>query len=155
MARVALVIGNSEYDPGRLPQAVNDAALITQKLLWLGYKIFGGASTSAHMTGRSEGENLTANAMRALIDEFVKAAPASATAVMYYAGHALQIDKKNYFLPVDVGIGSDDPIGKLIDIRDVMTRLAKRLGDDGSVAVFLDACHNNPFHRGGGDGQPL
>ncbi len=143
--RIALVIGNSAYTGSTpLPNAVNDAALITRRLLLLGFNVVGGA-TSPHVdTGRTAGMNLTALPMLALIGDFMTHVEPGATVVVYYAGHGLQVGGKNYLVPVDDTLDANLPNLGLVEIKPRLETLADKVGSTGTVVVFLDACRDDP-----------
>ncbi len=143
--RIALVIGNSAYDPDPLPNPVRDAALITRRLALLGFKIIGGASNEKHQTGFNEGADPTTQKTFALVQQFMSELTPGCEAVIYYAGHALQVGDQNYLMPIDTDLDPSKPDLGLIKIKDCIQRAAARAGADGIVAVFLDACRNNPL----------
>jgi uncharacterized caspase-like protein len=134
-ARLALVIGQSAYRavPG-LPNASNDARRMAELLGSAGFEV-----TSA--------PDLSQNDMRQAISDFttkVSAAGPGAVALVFYAGHGLQIDGENYLVPVDV-----DP-KREADIPLQAVRLNDLLNTLGALPTqmrifMLDACRNNPF----------
>lgn len=141
--RVALIIGNSDYEPD-LTNPVRDAALLTRKLEGLGYAIVGGAAPK-HAPERGAGENKNAGGMYALIKAFEDQIMPGGTAVIYYAGHAMQIADRNYLLPVNAKLDGDNPLLELVELRPIILRAAEKAGSSGTVIVFLDACRDNPF----------
>ncbi len=143
--RIALVIGNSAYNPDPLPNPVRDAALITQRLKQLGFTIIGGASNEKHQTGHNEGADPSTQKTFALVQEFMTQLTPGCEAVIYYAGHALQVGDQNYLMPIDTDLDPNKPELGLIKIKECVQRAAARAGADGIVAVFLDACRNNPL----------
>ena len=87
--RVALVIGNSAYVHAvTLPNPVADGKLIAQTLRSVGFTVI-------------EGSDLNKVDMGRLLDQFTEAAYDADIAVVYYAGHGLQVDGRNYLVPVD------------------------------------------------------
>ena len=134
-ARVALVIGQSAYRavPG-LPNASNDARRMAELLGSAGFEV-----TSA--------PDLSQNDMRQAISDFatkVSAAGQGAVALVFYAGHGLQIDGENYLVPVDVDPKreADIPLQaiRLNDLLNTLGALPTRMR-----IFMLDACRNNPF----------
>jgi Caspase domain len=134
-SRLALVIGQSAYKSvPALPNPANDAKAMTQLLSDSGFKLL-----SASDLSQSE--------LRAKVSEFageVAANGADTVALMFYAGHGLQIDGENFLVPVDV-----DPKGEA-DIPIQAVRLNDILNTLNSVPskmriLLLDACRNNPF----------
>ena len=144
-ARLALVIGQSAYRTvPALPNAANDAKGMTELLGNAGFTV----TTAA---------NLVQNEMRAAISDFagkVSASGADTVALVFYAGHGLQIDGENYLVPVDL-----DP-KREADIPLQGVRLNDMLNTLGALPTrarifMLDACRNNPFHALSGAGHGL
>ncbi|MBX3569324.1 MAG: caspase family protein [Rhizobiaceae bacterium] len=132
--RVALVLGNAAYEAAtQLANPVNDAADLAQKLRSLGFEVV-------------EGENLGKRDMERRIGEFADALDGADVGLLFYAGHGLQVDGRNYIVPVDARL--DVPVKLRLEavpmdeILDIMEQQAK------TSLVFLDACRNNPFGRG-------
>jgi uncharacterized caspase-like protein len=133
--RVAFVIGNGGYqNVPRLPNALNDATATAAMLREAGFEVV--AATDATLGG-----------LRESLDSFigrVERAGAGATALVYYAGHAIQLDGANYLLPVDIRTESAANIARQsLSLSDIL----KRLDATGAVAkiAILDACRDNPF----------
>lgn len=134
-SRLALVIGQSAYKSvPALPNPANDAKAVSQMLTDAGFAV-----TSA--------TDLSQDEMRAKVSAFagqVAAEGADTVALMFYAGHGLQIDGENYLVPVDVDPKreADIPIQavRLNDILNTLTSVPSRMR-----IVLLDACRNNPF----------
>jgi len=84
--RLALVIGNSNYDKAELKNPVNDARLIASTLDSLDFDVI-------------LRENLESQAdLKTAIFEFGNKRPNYDIAIVYYAGHGIQIDGENYLL---------------------------------------------------------
>ncbi len=144
--RIALVIGNAGYwSAAPLKNAVNDAALITARLMSLGFEIVGGASSATSQTGYAAGQDLTSLQMVALTGEFLSRVQSGALAVVYYTGHGLQVGGRSYLVPVDDTLAPDLPNFGLYEIKPRLETLASRVGSDGRVIVFLDAARNDPI----------
>jgi tetratricopeptide (TPR) repeat protein len=129
--RVALVIGISSYTIGTLPNPQHDAEAISDVLKSLGF-------ASVTLIKDASREALV-NALRAFADEAEK----SDWAVVYYAGHGVEIGGVNYLLPIDVKLATDRDVQfEAIPLDQVLasTEQAKKLR-----LVFLDACRDNPF----------
>ena len=130
--RVALVIGNSDYkNAPALPNPQRDATLVANTLKRVGFETV----TLQTNLGR---EALT-NALR----DFAQAADNADWAMIYFAGHGIEVAGTNYLLPIDARIASDRDISfeavSLDQVRNVVGR-AKRLR-----LIVLDACRDNPF----------
>src|SRR5260370_15218689 len=134
-SRLALVIGQSAYrSVPALPNPANDAKAVTQLLTDSGFEV-------------SSASDLSQNEMREKVSEFagkVAAKGADTVALVFYAGHGLQIDGENFLVPVDVGPKreADIPIQavRLNDILNTLTSVPTTMR-----IVLLDACRNNPF----------
>ena len=129
--RVALVIGNSDYrDAPRLRNAVNDAEAITERLTGLGFEVL-------------DGTDLEYAAMRRLIREFSDAVAGAELGLFFYAGHGIQVNGKNYLLPIDAALKSEADL----DFAAIDVDLVTRQLDRGSATkvLLLDACRDNPF----------
>jgi uncharacterized caspase-like protein len=144
-ARLALVIGQSAYRTvPALPNASNDANGMAELLGNAGFNV-----TAA--------PNLSQNEMRQAISDFagkVSASGADTVALVFYAGHGLQIDGENYLVPVDL-----DP-KREADIPLQGVRLNDLLNTLGALPTkarifMLDACRNNPFPALSGAGHGL
>ena len=134
-SRLALVIGQSAYrSVPALPNPANDAKAVTQLLTDSGFEV----STAADL---SQGQ------MREAVSEFagkVAAKGADTVALVFYAGHGLQIDGENFLVPIDIDPKreADIPIQavRLNDILNTLTSVPSKMR-----ILMLDACRNNPF----------
>lgn len=131
--RTALVIGNSAYrhtDPLRNPKA--DAAEMAVTLRRLGFTVF-------------EGIDLTKAGMDDLIKNFASALETSEAGLFYYAGHGLQVNDRNFLVPIDAELKSPAALEfemvRLDQIQTIMERLTQ------TNILFMDACRNNPLAR--------
>ncbi|SFI24567.1 caspase family protein [Bradyrhizobium sp. Gha] len=144
-ARLALVIGQSAYRTvPELPNAANDAKGMAELLGNAGFTV-----TAA--------PNLAQNEMRQAISDFagkVSASGADTIALVFYAGHGLQIDGENYLVPVDLDPKreADIPLQgvRLNDLLNTLGALPTR-----ARIFMLDACRNNPFPALSGAGHGL
>jgi uncharacterized caspase-like protein len=129
--RVALVIGNGTYEEaGTLANPVNDALDIAAKLRDVGFEVI-----EAHDLGKRDLERK--------IGEFSDALDGAGTGLFYYAGHGLQVDGRNFIVPVDAKLDVPAKLRletvQIDDILDIMEQQTK------TSLVFLDACRNSPF----------
>jgi uncharacterized caspase-like protein len=130
-ARVALVIGNADYRVDPLDNPVNDARLVAQSLQQAGFKV----------TLR---ENLARTALVDTLRGFGNQLNENTIAVLYYAGHGLQLRDHNYLIPVDAEIRSEDEIPLAgVDLGFILGRMQHARSRIN--IVILDACRNNPF----------
>jgi hypothetical protein len=132
--RVALVIGNSAYkEGGALKNPVNDARVMATALRELGFRVIAR-------------ENATKQQMERAVGEFGDALAAGAVGLFYYAGHGLQVNGRNFLVPVDASIGSESRVRlETLDADLVIEQMAS-VGSAVNL-VLLDACRNNPFER--------
>jgi uncharacterized caspase-like protein len=132
--RVALVVGISAYKHApRLANPVRDAEAITS--------VFKSAGFDVVETRRDLG---IADLRRAIRD-FSALAGDAETAVVYYAGHGIEVDGTNYVVPADAKLESDfDVEDEALSLDRILKALdnAKRLR-----LVILDACRDNPFAK--------
>jgi uncharacterized caspase-like protein len=132
--RVALVIGNSAYKTaGQLSNPVNDATAITELLRRARFNVI------------ESRRDLNNTDMRRALREFSAKARDADYAVVYYAGHGIEVDGTNYLLPVDAVLDQDsDAYDEAVALDRVLQAIepAKKLR-----LVILDACRDNPFAR--------
>src|SRR6478609_4118598 len=130
--RVALVLGNSAYqNVPPLSNPVNDAALMADTLKRAGFDIV------------DSRQNLSALETRRVLREFADKATGADIAVIYYAGHGIEVDGNNYLIPVDARLERDNDVydeAFSLDRVLVSVESAKKLR-----LVILDACRDNPF----------
>ncbi len=130
--RVALIVGNSTYQTvPQLPNPSRDASSVAKM-----FKDAGFDTVDLQL-------NLGNLEFKRAIRKFETAADQADIAVVYYAGHGLEIGGTNYLIPIDARLASDRdaddeaiPLERLVSSADGAKRL--RL-------VILDACRDNPF----------
>jgi uncharacterized caspase-like protein len=131
---VALSIGNAAYrkvDP--LPNPRKDASDIATALKTAGFA----EAVVLHDLGLKE--------MQRALAAFEEKTTGADWAVVYYGGHAIQVDGKNYLVPVDAELKSP---GDVEDETVVLDRVLARIAAAGKLRlVILDACRTNPFRR--------
>ena len=129
--RVALVIGNSGYqNAGKLPNPARDADSVAEMFKKAGYDV----------SLLKDAGNLE---FKRNIRKFEDAASDADIAVVFYAGHGIEIGGTNYAIPVDAKLASDrDAADEAIELTRIIQTVdgAKRLR-----LVILDACRDNPF----------
>ncbi len=131
--RVALVIGNAAYgDAGELPNAANDAQAMSETLRALGFSVVQVRDGSRVQMGQA----------LANVRDMLKGK--QAIGMLYYAGHGLQFDWRNFMVPVDARLkkAADIP-AQTMDISSVLDAF-KQAGNRMNIVV-LDACRDNPF----------
>ncbi|MDG4883268.1 caspase family protein [Mesorhizobium sp. WSM4884] len=132
-SRVALVIGNSKYVYApALPNPAGDARLMADVLRKAGFNVI-------------EGVDLDYAGMRDRLNKFTEASYDADTALIYYAGHGMQVNGKNYLIPIDAELTAPAHL-KTRTIQ--MDELLAALPPDPAVGiVILDACRDNPLAR--------
>jgi hypothetical protein len=130
--RVAVVIGNSEYEHApKLRNPRNDAEALVAKLEGTGFEVM-------------EGFDLDHSGMVDTFKEFGSKLADADVALFFYAGHGVQVDGQNYLVPVDAQVRHEDEIAfELIGLNTVMRQMER--GGDRIKLAFLDACRDNPF----------
>jgi uncharacterized caspase-like protein len=130
--RVALVVGNSNYkNAAQLPNPANDAVAIAATLKGAGFDV---------VDSRLD---LQSADMRRALREFADQARDADVAVVYYAGHGIEIDGTNYLIPTDAKLERDTDIyDEAFSLDRVLLAIepARQLR-----LVIVDACRNNPF----------
>jgi uncharacterized caspase-like protein len=132
--RVALIIGNSAYQNApALPNPARDARAVAAMFTKAGYDVV----STAYDLGNLD--------FKRAIRQFEDAAADADIAVVYYAGHGIEIHGVNYVVPVDARLASDRdaddeaiPLDRLIESVDGAKKLR---------VIILDACRDNPFSR--------
>jgi formylglycine-generating enzyme required for sulfatase activity len=131
--RVALVIGNSNYKSAPLKNPVNDAEDIAKALKGLGFQV-------------TLQQNQSRDDMARAIREFGNQLKRGGTGLFYYAGHGMQVKGKNFLIPVDADIQSEDEVPyRGIDANELLAKMES--ARNRVNLVILDACRNNPFAR--------
>jgi tetratricopeptide (TPR) repeat protein len=130
--RVALVIGNSQYrNVEFLPNPQRDAEAVADTFRKLGFQVVAA-------------QNLTLQQFRSAVDTFEEEVKKGADwAVIYFAGHGLEVGGVNFLVPVDAKLVADKDVKyEAVPLDDLLLAAgkAKKLR-----LVILDACRNNPF----------
>ena len=133
--RVALVIGNSSYQNAPpLDNPDNDAHAVARLLNTAGFEVI-------------TATDLTQNEMLKVVQDFssrVAAHGPNAVAMVYYAGHGVQLAGENYLIPIDARISAPSDLTtstvRLVDLMATLDAIPSRMR-----IVVLDACRNNPF----------
>jgi uncharacterized caspase-like protein len=133
--RIALVIGNSQYQSvSVLPNPANDAKAMTDLLNSAQFEVITAA-------------NLTQTDMRQIIRYFAERVAEKGpdtVALVFYAGHGVQIDGENFLVPVDAKINRESDVAiEALRFDDLMNMLESVPSK--ARIVILDACRNNPF----------
>jgi hypothetical protein len=124
--RHALVVGNGSYGDslGILRNPVRDADSISKMLDRYGYKV-------------TKETNVTKDRFPEILDEFYRVAEGSPVALFYYSGHGLCSDNRNFLVPTDCQIVTQDDLESFINVEDVIGRFSAATG---TTIFFFDAC---------------
>src|SRR5215471_18728321 len=133
--RLALVIGQSAYRAvTALPNPANDANAMSKLLADAGFDV-------------TLADDLSQKDMNEKVGDFaakIAAKGPDTVALLFYAGHGLQIDGENYLVPVDVDPKRETDIPlqavRLNDVLNILNAVPSRMR-----LLLLDACRNNPF----------
>ncbi len=131
--RIALVIGNANYQVGKLDTPLNDATDMANALKELGFEVILLKDSSKRQ-------------MDDALDQFTTRINQGYVGLFYYAGHGMEVEGENYLIPVNAQIKYEKdveyesmPLGKILG----------RMEDAGNRIniVILDACRDNPFRK--------
>jgi hypothetical protein len=130
--RVALVIGNSAYrNASPLPNTINDANAIAALFRSVGFEV---------VSSRNE---LGVLEFKRAVRDFLITAETADIAVVYYAGHGIEVNGANFLIPVDAKLARD------YDVEDEAVALDRIIWALQPVRrlrlILLDACRDNPF----------
>jgi uncharacterized caspase-like protein len=134
-SRVALVIGNSAYQTNKpLNNPVNDAQAVSQMLNQAGFEVV-------------MAFDLSRDIMKQTVEEFaarVLEKGNNTVAMVYYAGHGVQVDGENFLIPIDAKFSAEDDLPEQgVKLADVVAALEATKTK--ARIVVVDACRNNPF----------
>ncbi|MEP6548513.1 MAG: caspase family protein [Gammaproteobacteria bacterium] len=134
--RIALIVGNGHYAASPLTNPVHDAELIAKTLTSLGFEVqLATDSTQAQMKRAIQ-------AFGATLDK----AGSNSVGLFFYAGHGLQLNGRNYLIPVGANIDRDADVEiEAVSADWVLEQM--RYARNRLNFVILDACRNNPFAR--------
>lgn len=132
--RVALVMGNSAYqNVSRLANPTNDSEAMSAILKKAGFDVV------------ELKRDLNVSEMRRALRDFSDSVRDADVAIVYFAGHGIEIGGTNYVIPVDAVLERDiDAFDEAIPLDRILTVIepAKQLR-----LVILDACRDNPFNK--------
>lgn len=131
--RTALVVGNSAYGTGPLPNPANDAADMAEALREASFDVMLRLDADREEMDRA-------------VREFGRRLRGAGTGLFYYAGHGIQSDGSNFLIPVDAELRHEKRLPfETVQVREVMAEM-EAAGNPFNI-VILDACRNNPFAR--------
>ncbi|CAF1035515.1 unnamed protein product [Didymodactylos carnosus] len=127
--KVAMTIGNNNYDAGALENCVFDATDLSDKLKEIGFSV-------------TLKINLRSEQMRREIEKFVETIRRGDLVFFFFAGHGTQWEDQNYLLPCDHNLdkGSVELRNQSTNAQDVLALLSNK---NPFVIVFLlDCCRD-------------
>ncbi|MBV9506121.1 MAG: caspase family protein [Acidobacteriia bacterium] len=131
--RVALVLGNTEYPANRLVNPAHDAEDMKAALERMGFRV-------------TAGTNLGLRAMNERIQQFVSDVQTGDVALVYFAGHGMQVDGENLLVPVDFAESMESSAKshcvRFDELQHSLEKSAARVS-----ILIMDACRENPYHR--------
>ncbi|HEX4948336.1 MAG TPA: caspase family protein [Blastocatellia bacterium] len=128
---MALVIGNNSYETSPLVNPVNDAKDMTQALREVKFDV-------------TQKTNATLHEMKAAVQAFGAQMSSGGVGLFYFAGHAVQVNGRNYLIPIDARISKESEVADAaIDISQVLAQMQP--ARNAMTILILDACRNNPF----------
>lgn len=129
--RIALVLGTSHYQNApALPNPVNDAQAMSDRLKGLGFEIVSGLDLTKAQTQEK-------------IAQFAKQVRGADVALFFYAGHGLQVSGRNYLLPVDAALEDETSLDfEAVQVDFILRQMSR---ETSIRLVFLDACRDNPL----------
>ncbi len=135
LERFALVIGNQNYEASPLRNALNDARSISDALAELEFRV--------SILEDANALSMT-NAINSFYAQVRNHKSTNKLAVVYYAGHAIQVNQANYLIPLNIKFDSQDTfISSLYHLSDLFSQMQTSPGLQN--IVILDACRDNPF----------
>jgi hypothetical protein len=133
--RVALVIGNAAYSEApALANPVNDANDMAAALTKAGFKVVLGLDLDKRSFDRT-------------IRDFSRMVADADAALLFYAGHGLQVGGRNYLVPIDAKLESERDLDFETVPLEFLLRQMELDREGRTNIVFLDACRDNPLSR--------
>ncbi len=129
--RIALIVGNSAYARLPLRNPVNDARAVAQALRDLGFDVI-------------QRENAGYAGMIDAMRDFLDRSATSRVRVIYFAGHGAQYRGRNFLIPVDALLRSEEDLAhRAANASDLVDKLAQFKA--GVNIVILDACRDAAY----------
>lgn len=133
--RFALVIGNQSYITAPLLNPINDALAIASHLNEIGFNV----TTLTDITAKKMEPEI-----ESFYSKFTHYTDEKVIVLIYYAGHAIQLQHRNYLVPVDVKLDNyAQLLFSLYDINKLFTQIPQ--SNNINSIIVVDACRNNPF----------
>ena len=131
--KVALVIGNAAYKSAPLQNPANDARDMVKALENMGFEVL-------------HEENASKRTMKDAVHQFGQRLKKGGVGLFYFAGHGMQVDGRNYLIPVNADIRAESDIEfESVDASRILAKM-EDAGNDMNL-IILDSCRDNPFAR--------
>jgi len=131
--RVALIIGNGAYKHAPLINPANDAGDMADAFRDLGFEVI-------------EKINANKREMVNTVNIFGQKLKRSDVGIFFYAGHAMQINGRNYLIPIKARVASESDVEfEAFDAARVLGKMHE--AENRLNIIILDACRDNPFSR--------
>ena len=132
--RIALIIGNSNYQSSKLDNPINDAELMKKSLEDKGFQTILKLDTNKEDFKRAVWE----------FGDLIEESGPNTTALFFYSGHGMQVNGENYLIPLGANIKRlREAEVEAISADEIMNALA--IAENGIKIMILDACRDNPF----------
>lgn len=131
--KYALVIGNGNYINEPLKNPVHDAEIMASTLRSLGFSV-------------DKVTNADRKTMRKKVRAFGEKLGPNRLGLFYFAGHGVQVEGKNFLIPTEADIKSEEEVFDEAIDAEMILRKMKYSGASMNIVIF-DACRNNPFPR--------
>lgn len=129
--RVALVFGMGDYaEIASLENTINDARAMAETLEGIGFDVTLGLDT-------------TGDEMRQMLDDFAFRSETADLALIYFAGHGVEVQGENFLIPVDAQVGSNRDVQRQsLSLKQLLAAVdrARKMR-----IVILDSCRDNPL----------
>jgi Caspase domain/Invasion associated locus B (IalB) protein len=131
--RVALVIGNAAYEQiPQLKNPKNDAEAVAAILDRLGFQVVKGIDLNHENFAKT-------------VRNFSRDLSGADAAVLFYAGHGLRVNDRNYLAPVDAKLESEADLDfEMVQLETILAQMEREARIN---IVLLDACRDNPLAR--------
>lgn len=133
LKRYALVIGNSKYAYSKPLEGkpLNDSDDMVQRFEEMGFQT-------------KKLQDATLADMDQAITNLVQQAKGADLITIFFAGHGIEAEKKNYLIPIDARLSKpEDAPNEAISLDNLLDRLKSSHAK--MNLIFLDACRNDPF----------
>lgn len=133
-SRLALIIGNANYQEAPLRNPVNDASDMAETLKKLDFEVI----------LKLDADQRT---MIKAVHDFGQRLGEGSIGLFYYSGHGVQYENRNYLVPLKADITREFDIEfEAVDANYVLQQM-ELTNSNGVNIVIFDACRNNPFLR--------